>query len=258
MLSKTVLLSAPPVLEKDERAALAITTIHSKSYPGGCIIVRLHITGDDFSVICKIRCGAENNSRREVVIDTSHSGVTVFEIKRFWTVSMLGLFSLPANISSKKYVLILPPPVKPANTLALQQGTRLQPKPGGGFSEEHDMRKYRPGDPVRSIHWKLSAKLDSLIIREPLVPPPHSRLIQIARWNNAHERDLILGRLRWVCKYMLKWQMPFYVKFADDSTVAEVNDEKDLVDFLCRVLGDKAKVSNFTPSRFSWIFRIEP
>jgi len=224
----------------------------------------MHVYGDDFSVFCKIKCPTEGDSRREVTIDTSNSGVTHFEIKRFWTVSVIGLFSLPVNVKKNTSVLILPKSVKPANTMALQQGTHLRPKPGGGFSEEHDIRMYRPGDPVKSIHWKISAKFNSIAIREPLVPPPHSRLVHVIKWKNASERDLILGRLRWVCEYMMKWQMPFYVKYDNESEIAEVKEVSDLTDYLSNILSAKhgkksgnSNESGYLPSRFSWIFRID-
>ena len=32
--------------------------------------------------------------------------------------------------------------------------------------EPGDIRPYRPGDPIRRIHWKLSAKRDELLVRE--------------------------------------------------------------------------------------------
>jgi len=260
MLTKGLLMSVPPVLEKDADAVFILTTTHTKSFPVRGLIAKLHITGDDFSVKCRIRCPAGEGEKREITIDTSRSGVTVFVLKRFSTVSLLGLFSLPIKADDKRSVLILPPPVKPANTMALQRGTQLRPKPGGGFSEEHDMRMYRHGDPVRNIHWKISAKFDTLIIREPLEPPPHSRLIHIMPWNNVAERDLILGRLRWVTNYMLKRQMAFYVKYSDDATISEIKQDVDLVDFLQYVLNemiDKVAKSDYVPTRFSWIYRVD-
>jgi len=260
MLTKGLMISVPPVLEKNADAVFTLTTTHTKSYPVRGIIAKLQITGDDFSVNCRIRCPAEKDARREVTIDTSHTGVTVFRLKRFSAISMLGLFAMPVSAGDKRSVLILPPPVKPANTMALQRGTQMRPKPGGGFSEEHDMRMYRHGDPVRNIHWKVSAKFDSLIIREPLEPPPHSRLIHIMPWSDVAERDLILGRIRWVTGYMLKRQMAFYVKYSDDITISEITKEEDLVDFLQYVLNEmvnKATKSDYVPSRFSWIFRVD-
>ena len=260
MLTKGLVMSVPPVLEKDADAVFILTTTHTKSYPVRGIIAKLKVTGDDFSVTCRIRCPAGEDDKREITIDTSRSGVTVFNLKRFSTISLLGLFSLPARADIKRSVLILPPPLKPANTLALQRGSQLRPKPGGGFSEEHDMRTYRHGDPVRNIHWKISAKFDSLIIREPLEPPPHSRLIHIMPWKDVDGRDLILGRLRWVTNYMLKRQLPFYVKFSDDTTISEITQESDLVSFLQYVLNNMAKKvvkSDYVPTRFSWIFRVD-
>ena len=260
MLTKSLFISVPAVLEKDEDAVLKLITTHTKSYPIKCIKVKVYVTGDDFSAICRLKCPAGNNAQREVTIDTSRSGITVFSIKRISTISLLGLFSLRLGVRDKKAVLVLPPPLKPVNTVALQQGIHLRPKPGGGFSEEHDMREYRQGDPVKSIHWKVSAKYDSLIIREPLVPPPHSRLVHISQWKNAGECDLILGNLRWITDFMLKKQMPFYVKFGDNAVIAEITQNSDLIDFLHNIFNEsstKIVASDQVPSRFSWVFRID-
>jgi len=260
MLTKGMLLSVPPVLNKDEYAVLTLTTTHKKSYPVKCIVAKMHVNGDDFSVKYKLRCLPENNERREVAIDTSHSGVITFSLKRIWSVSLLGLFALPTSINIKQSVLVLPLPIKPVNPIVLQHGTHLRPKPGGGFSEEHDVRKYRRGDPVRSIHWKVSAKYDSLFIREPLIPQPHSRLVHVMAWKNIAERDLILGRLRWVSGYLLKRKMPFYIRICENSEVVEVTHENELIDFLRFTLGDNVKGINKLsrlPVRFSWVFRID-
>lgn len=40
-------------------------------------------------------------------------------------------------------------------------------KKGNDAAEVFDIREYQPGDDVRSIHWKLSSKLDRLLIKEP-------------------------------------------------------------------------------------------
>lgn len=37
---------------------------------------------------------------------------------------------------------------------------------GHDVSEVFELREYQPGDDIRSIHWKLSSKLDTMIIRE--------------------------------------------------------------------------------------------
>lgn len=38
--------------------------------------------------------------------------------------------------------------------------------PGDDPGETYDIREYRSGDSIRQIHWKLSGKLDDIMIRE--------------------------------------------------------------------------------------------
>jgi hypothetical protein len=259
MLTKTLIISAPKMLEQGADGRLTITTVHKKPFPARYIKAWLRVCGEDYAVMRRVMCGTERGSRYEVKIDTTRSGITNFEIKRLWTVSLIGLFSIPSTVRCQTAVLIIPAPVKPENIVALSRGVILRPKPGGGFSEEHDLRQYRPGDPVRSIHWKVSAKHDSLIIREPLVPPPHSRLIHISKWNGADERDLILGRLRWVSDYLLKWELPYFVRLGDDAPIVEITGDDALADYLYRVLSGIAHtlpIPAYVPTRFTWVFRV--
>ena len=260
MLTKKILFSAPNMLEQGAEGTLVLTTLQEKPFPAKCIKAWMRISGEDFAVWRRFICGAEGGSRFEVAIDSSHSGVTAFELKRIWTVSLIGLFSLPLTVNRRHSILIMPAPAKPPNAVALPRGVIFRPKPGGGFAEDHDLRQYRGGDPVRSIHWKISAKFNSLIIREPLVPPPHSRLVHVARWQGAQESELILGRLRWVSDYLLKWEMPYFVQLGDDGPIAEISGERDLTDYLVNTLcgaGRKLPVPASLPVRFSWVFRVD-
>ena len=260
MLIKRISLTAPKVLDMGESGTLVLTTYQKKPLPSGRIKTRLNMTAEDFSEKRKIICDPESDSRYEIAIDTSHSGVTFFEIKRLHTTSIIGLFSLVIAAGSRVTVLILPAPVKPKNIVTLPRGLILRPKPGGGFSEDSDLRPYRRGDPVRIIHWKLSAKYDSLVIREPMIPPDHSRLVHIVNWSGARERDIILGRLRWISDYLLKWELSYYIKLGDNGSVAEITCEKEFMDYLCSIMGNEelsGTVPLSIPIRFSWVFHID-
>ena len=261
MITKRVTIILPSIIEQGESGLLVITTYQEKPYPAGCIKAKLLVTGDDFTAKRRIKCDPEGGSRYEIGIDTSHSGVTVFEIKRIHTTSLIGIFSIAVTVNRRAAVLILPAPVKPPHVISLPRGIILRPKPGGGFSEDHEMRQYRKGDPIRLIHWKLSAKHDSLIIREPLAPPSHSRLVQIKRWSGARERDIILGRLRWISDYLLKWELPYCVKLGDYGAVAEIADKKEFMEYLYSVLdntaGHPTPMPVSVPVRFSWVFHVD-
>ena len=48
---------------------------------------------------------------------------------------------------------------------------------GEDRSEVYQLREYRPGDDIRQIHWKLSSKLDELILKEASQPESRSLLV---------------------------------------------------------------------------------
>ena len=50
-------------------------------------------------------------------------------------------------------------------------------KPGYDFSEQFGIREYSPGDQIKSIHWKLTEKLDKYIVKEPGLPMQNSTLL---------------------------------------------------------------------------------
>ena len=260
MLTRRIILTAPRILRHGDEGSIKAVMVRSGPFPIKCIKARLKISCDDRKTRRKFTCGAERGAKYEMPVDISQSGVTFYRMKRFWIVSLLGLFSIPTTAGIKVAVLILPPRAKPANTFSLPRGDTLRPKPGGGYSEEHDLREYRRGDPLRSIHWKVSAKHDSLIVREPLVPSLHSRLVNVTKWNDPQERDLILGRLLWVCDYLLKMDLQFYVKLGNDGPVAEIAKIFDLEDYLYKVLSgapDKLEPPVSLPARFTWEFLVD-
>ena len=260
MISRRVALAAPGMLEQGAEGKLVITTHQSKPYPAMCIKFWLREKNDDNTTGRNVVCDAERGSVRELMIDTSRSGVTIFELKRISTVSLIGLFSIPVTINRRVSVLILPAPVRPPHVAALPRGVIFRPKPGGGFSEDYDLRPYRQGDQIRSIHWKISAKLDSLIVREPLVPPPHSRLVHAADWSGSGGRDLILGRLRWISDYLLKWEMPYYLKHGENGPIAEITHAEDLIDYIYRILDGSTQplpTPASLPARFAWVFSVD-
>ena len=104
---------------------------------------------------------------------TPHCGRLICRAERAWTCDLLGLFPLPIPTGRPAAVLILPPDMEQALPERLLGGG-----PGGGAllpaqgraGEDYDLRDYRPGDPLRSVHWKLSSKRDELVVRETLEP----------------------------------------------------------------------------------------
>lgn len=172
---------------------------------------------------------------------TAHCGCVRYTLARAWAADPLGLFRLPLRRPQAAAVTVWPVPEAPHPVPPMPDALAAEgfaAKPGGGYSEEHDLRPYRPGDAVNAIHWKLSAKADELIVREPLCPRGLRAALLLDARGTAAERDRALARLLWMAKALLAAGVPHLVlTFADGTAcAASLQVEDDLTALFRRLL----------------------
>lgn len=161
-------------------------------------------------VSCKIRLVNSLTGERYVgsageLIPTEHCGKITVTPDAPRVYDYLGLFSRPLPVEKSCTVMILPKPVPgqlPKYGKAGEGG--LRPKTGGGVAEHHELRLFRPGDEVRGIHWKLTAKTGKLLYREPMEPVRSGYVMTLALWGTPEELDRKLGQLLWSCRELLR------------------------------------------------------
>ena len=99
-----------------------------------------------------------------IPVSGSDCGKLVCEISNFRCCDLLRLVSIRRKAPAPVSCVIMPSAAAPDGlrdiSAELEARTVLKPKHGGGYAEEHELREYRPGDMVNSIHWKLSSKTD--------------------------------------------------------------------------------------------------
>lgn len=142
-------------------------------------------------------------------IPTEHCGMMTISYDRLFVYDYLGLFCRRLRKGDSCTVYIEPKPV-PGGKVPDFEGkavTAWRPKPGGGFSEVHDLRLYRPGDDLRNIHWKLAAKTGKLVYREPMEALRKGRLLTMTLSGSPKEMDRKLGQLLWLSQEMLARQL---------------------------------------------------
>lgn len=156
-------------------------------------------------------------SRWYVLVDSSHCGAVFCTVDRSKVYDYLGLFWIPLRSVAPVTALICPPSVSPARmpNLTPLLHRRSRPKPGGGFSEDHELRDYRPGDPLRDIHWKLSAKTDHLILREAQEPIPGTIVVTLDLVGSPEQLDSILQQLSWLSRWLLSHEISHLLLWID-------------------------------------------
>lgn len=139
-------------------------------------------------------------------IPTEHCGCMSVSYDRLFVYDYLGLFRRRLRKGEQLLVYVLPKPV--ACPLPEQlQGRAVslwRPKPGGGFSENHELREFRTGDELRGIHWKMSAKTRKLIYREPIEPAQKGYLLTMTLTGDPKTLDQKLGQLFWLNHTLLQ------------------------------------------------------
>lgn len=136
--------------------------------------------------------------------------VRVYDLWRFW--------SLPGKkAGSLDFVLL--PVLHETRILggipeseATFESTEYHPhKSGSDSSYTREIREYRPGDSLRNIHWKLSAKKEELLVKEYGLPLGCGMLLGLSCPRLTEEileitYSLLWGFLQISCNVLLVWQ----------------------------------------------------
>lgn len=157
----------------------------------------------------------ERMQYRDSLLDlTKHCGGYTVTAEKVRICDYLGLFSFPVAKKDRMRLLVLPRPVETfaGSGLNRQSAVSWRPKPGGGFSENHELRLYRPGDKLNQVHWKLSAKTGRLILREPVEPQRRPILLTMNLRGTPEELDRMLGRFLWLGQELVEKKQSFQLR----------------------------------------------
>lgn len=158
-----------------------------------CKLRILHcLTGEEFTCVPGER------------LQTEHCGSQRITVERLRVFDYLGLFSRRIKNPEGCVCTIEPVAVETAIPGRSGEDTAMRPKRGGGFAEEHDLRHYVPGDDLRQIHWKLSAKTGKVVVREPMEQKNATSLLTVVLSGSRSVIDDKLGKLLWLSRTLLE------------------------------------------------------
>lgn len=171
---------------------------------------------------------------------TEHCGALYISFTRGRVYDYLGLFFLPKKTPADIRLLIRPQQLRPKDLPDPDKKiyTYWKPKAGGGFSENHELRLYRPGDSLRQIHWKLSGKTGNLIYREPMVLANNDLLLRLVHSGTPAQLDRKLGKLLWLGLYLQRRGLAFDVlaDTAEGQKLWHITSKRTLINALDALL----------------------
>lgn len=188
-------------------------------------------------------------SRYEFDLKICEAGNYIFTIKKIRFYDLLGLFFGNVRSVSSANAMVLPE----ISEIPVRIGERVinffgdadvfdELRPGYDPSETLTVREFRDGDKLPSVHWKLSAKMDELIVKENSLPKACP--VTIFLNSNANATQKMLKAAVSLSFSLMDVGCPHYCVWMSDSSKdlvrTRVDDEESFYRFVVVYLQDCA------------------
>ena len=168
------------IVKRDEQAVFQLSAQNRRAFLPTPVRIKFQVENPLFretsweTILLPV--GREKQVLRQPV-RSSHCGRVSLQIEEVRIYDPLGLFYFrKKQLPERRFILVMPT-VAP---LSLEVGPQLEgdleserfstKKPGDDPAQVFEIRPYRPGDRVHRMHWKLSSKMDELMVKEYSLP----------------------------------------------------------------------------------------
>lgn len=141
-----------------------------------CIICENRLTGETTDSVFVISCGHKSETEATLNLSSKHCGVIEVGVKWARVSDVFCITSWKIKGLESKHVIASPECfdmditlIEDINTVVDSEVYSMA-RAGSDPSETFAIREYVPGDPIKSIHWKLSQKFEHLMVRELGLP----------------------------------------------------------------------------------------
>lgn len=208
----------------------------------------------------KLKLYGTRSRTAELDADTERLGTVVYRIRSARVCDYLGIFAIPVRKNGAVSLTVLPNAQRPVPTPELVEPSErvMRPKPIG-FSEEHELRPYREGDAVNLIHWKLTEKTGTTIVREPQELIRKNIVLCMDTYTDYADQQSTLEQLCFLADQLNENRIPFVLYYGLNNVT--IDGEGDFDRFLRAFLSGKAQKQSVQPIRTgndTLVYRIVP
>ena len=257
------LFAQPAALDRGEAGGWSLSVHTPAGLPLARLSLRLRrenlLTGQ-WETCRLVLTGVARRLPETLAASTEHCGLLELRADRVRVCDYLGLFSLRLKPPAPARIMCRPVPAQCRPVEAPDgKGARPSSKNASrrGPGEDYELREYRPGDPLRSVHWKLSSKWDELIVRERADTVTPLPLLTLDRFGSPEELDKLLDRLTGMSRALLSVQSPHAVLWlnqAGEPQLCPVSDEREYADCLLALLSQPAPAAGPALDQFPELF----
>jgi len=180
----------------------------------------------DFSLL-----GFLKNQKVILPINSENAGMINIEVLKIKSNDMLNFFGISKKLNIKKSVCIIPEKINiefDDSNLILNDGSGISKESIDNSGDEFiNINKFKDGDNIRNIHWKLSVKKNELMVKE-FGEDAGDRItifVDLVNYKNNNELDCILDTAYSVCCNFINKNKTFFISWKSDKFETLVKKE---------------------------------
>ena len=246
--------------EKGQMVSGKITLVNRSLFPLDRIVCTLRcenlLTGEQYRPAVRTAVPGHMRVRREIEFQSRRCGRIRLQLKRVTVYDPFGLFRFQVKIKGETEALTLFRPhtfgletqISYGENMNLDSDEYSMQKAGFDPSETFAIRDYRPGDRVRQIHWKLSEKLDNLMVRDYGLPIQNTILLLLETGRLPGEAkpepeclDALAEGILSLSQELVEQQIIHTVGWQNHEegtyNSREISGQEDLMELMPRLLG---------------------
>lgn len=185
----SVAVEAPDVVKKGDSAAFTLVLENRSGFSASFLTTKVSVfntlTGTQLTKKVRMPAFGAGEQTCSVQLEEAEVGKLFISLVSPRVQDLFRLVSFPVSANEQTGIFVFPkePPTevfigRPLET-AGESVRYSENDPGTDVSELYDIRDYVPGDEIRAIHWKLSAKRDREILREFSKPLNYSVVLLV-------------------------------------------------------------------------------
>ena len=237
-------LTAPGVTSKNKRFSLHAQLESNTALPFGKTVMWLQLTNAVTGE--KQRKRVTFRGEGQWVLESAYCGCIECRAANAWCYDIFGILPVRIPCKAKKRIVVMPDtfPVETETVLTRSNQddcTEYAPdKKGADRTETLQIRDYVPGDPLQQIHWKLSSKLDRLIVRDPAQPVDRELMVFLEQSDEARtaaQADALMEAVVSVCQALNEAGQPFRLAWNEDVIVSyDISNKEQLPEAVSAIL----------------------
>ena len=182
-------------------------------------------------------------------IKSKYCGKLIIELQSLKIYDYLTFSSVKKKVNKSKEIIVLPQIYdlnfsgNVININSLDGEIFSKDKAGDDPSEVFNVREYVEGDKIQRIHWKLSSKVDNVMIKEYSQPIVHNSIIIVEFYESENNINTIQGIIETAISLshmLLSYNYIHYICWYDKSkdffNKIIINSEEDMLGVACELL----------------------